>query len=109
MIARPRRKGHAKSRLFLCGESRYMCAGSRKRYSEGKRRNVTLGLINAARVFYNCDCRDKSPNAGIQSQTGKRDVCIRAACRKLYQRFKTFGNFNLEDDDWKTFKCIEKV
>ena len=24
------------------------------------------------------------------------------------QRFETFGNFNLKDDDWKTFNCTEK-
>lgn len=75
------RKGHVKSSFFA--EDRGTCA--RKRYSEGKRLNVTLGLINAVRVLQ-LNCRDKTPNAGIQSQTGKRNVhtCMRTYVRTLH-------------------------
>lgn len=90
------RKEHVKSRFFLCGGSRYVCAESRKRYSEGKRRNVTLGLINAVRVLQ-LNCRDKSPNAGIQSQTGKKNVhtciCTYVHCICLLSLGRTVKTF----------------
>lgn len=101
---------HLKDRSFVFKKSRDERSKSNNSYA-------TILSNMAYDKYHSCHCLlfafqlRKSTVEAVEivcARLRENAVCYRV-CRKLYQRFKTFGNFNLEDNDWKTFKCIEKV